>query len=63
MPIINVYLLEGRAPERKVQLIRNITTTVVETLAVPPETVRVILTEMKKEEYGIGGKTAAELDR
>lgn len=63
MPIVNVYLLEGRTSERKVELIRNITRTVVETLSVPPESVRVILTEMKKEEYGIGGKTAAELGR
>jgi len=63
MPIVTVHLLEGRSSERKVALIRNLTRAVAETLAVQPESVRVILTEMKKEEYGIGGKTAAELGR
>ncbi|MBE0644452.1 MAG: 2-hydroxymuconate tautomerase family protein [Bacteroidetes bacterium] len=63
MPIIVAHILEGRPAELKSQLIRNITETVVRTLNVPAESVRVIVSEMGKDEYGIGGKTARELGR
>lgn len=63
MPIIITHILEGRSRETKAELIRNITDTVARTLAVPPESVRVIVSEMGKDEYGIGGKTARDLGR
>jgi 4-oxalocrotonate tautomerase len=63
MPIITAHILEGRSREQKTALIRNITEAVVKTLDVPAESVRVILMEMNKDEYGIGGKTARELGR
>jgi 4-oxalocrotonate tautomerase len=63
MPVIVAHILEGRTPALKTALIRNITETVANTLGVPPESVRVIVSEMGKDEYGIGGKTARELGR
>ncbi len=63
MPIIMAHILEGRDAETKTRLIRNLTDAVVNTLGVSPETVRVILSEMAKDAYGIGGKTAKELGR
>lgn len=63
MPIIVAHILEGRSSETKAELIRNITEAVARTLAVPPESVRVIVSEMGKDGYGIGGKTARELGR
>lgn len=63
MPIIIAHILEGRPKELKVRLIRNITAAVAETLEADPATVRVIVQEMKKDEYGIGGVTAEELGR
>jgi 4-oxalocrotonate tautomerase len=63
MPIIVAHILEGRPAELKTELIRNITETVAKTLEVPPESVRVIVSEMGKDDYGIGGKTARELGR
>ena len=63
MPIIMAHILEGRDAEVKLTLIRRLTECTAETLGVPPESVRVILSEMKKDEYGIGGKTARELGR
>lgn len=63
MPIIVAHILEGRDAETKTRLIRNITETVVQTLGAPAESVRVIISEMAKDEYGIGGKTARELGR
>jgi len=63
MPIIVAHILEGRDAETKARLIRDITETVVKTLGAPAESVRVIISEMAKDEYGIGGKTARELGR
>lgn len=60
MPIVTVNLLEGRDKETKKQLIRNISAAVIETLAVPPESVRVMLNEMAFEDYGIAGLPVLE---
>ena len=63
MPIIIAHILEGRPKELKVALVRNLTDAVVKTLGADPEQVRVIISEMPKDQYGIGGKTAEELGR
>ena len=63
MPIITAHILEGRSSEQKAALIRSVTDAAVQSLNVPRESVRVIITEMQKDEYGIGGKTAKELGR
>jgi 4-oxalocrotonate tautomerase len=60
MPIVRIDLLEGRAPERKTDLIRRVTEAVVAALAVQPEQVRVLLSEVPPEHWGIGGVTVAE---
>jgi 4-oxalocrotonate tautomerase len=63
MPIANLQILEGRAPEIKQALIRAVTASIVETLKVKPESVRVILQEVPAEHWGIGGVSAKDLAR
>jgi 4-oxalocrotonate tautomerase len=63
MPIANLMILEGRAPEIKQALIRAVTTSIVDTLKVKPESVRVILQEVPPEHWGIGGVSARDLAR
>ena len=63
MPIIQAHILEGRSSVQKRALIRSITEAVVKSLDVPAESVRVIVSEMEKDAYGIGGRTAKELGR
>jgi 4-oxalocrotonate tautomerase len=60
MPIVRIDLLEGRAPERKADLIRRVTEAVVAALDVRPEQVRVLLSEIPPEHWAIGGQTMAE---
>jgi len=55
MPIIIANILEGRNNSKKKKLIENITKSVVDTLDVQPENVRVMINEIKKEHYGIAG--------
>jgi 4-oxalocrotonate tautomerase len=63
MPIANLQILEGREPALKASLIRSVTAAIVDTLKVKPESVRVIVTEIPAELWGIGGVSARELGR
>jgi 4-oxalocrotonate tautomerase len=63
MPIANLMILEGRTPEIKQALIRAVTASIVDTLKVKPESVRVILQEVPPEHWGIGGVSARDLAR
>ncbi|GAB3432147.1 4-oxalocrotonate tautomerase family protein [Massilia solisilvae] len=63
MPICQIHLIEGRTVEQKRLLIEKITDAVHEAIGAPRESVRVILSEMPKEHFGIGGKTAGQLGR
>ena len=60
MPIVQVNMLVGRTVEQKRRLVAGITSAVTESLGVQAETVRVMIHEMGKDDYAIGGKTAAE---
>ena len=63
MPVIHVYLMEGRSEAQKAALIAALTDAAVATVDTRPEAVRVIITETPKANYGIGGKSAKSLGR
>ncbi|MNF62414.1 2-hydroxymuconate tautomerase [compost metagenome] len=63
MPLLQVSIVEGRSPELKEQLIRDLTATVVETLAVKPESVRVLIQELPKTHWGTAGQSMAKRDK
>lgn len=63
MPIANILILEGREPEQKRTLIRAVTAAIAESLQAKPESIRVIVQEIPKEHWGIGGVSAQELGR
>ena len=56
MPLLEVTLKEGRSPEKKAELIKNLTETVVETLGSSPAAVRVLLREIPASHWGVAGK-------
>lgn len=61
LPIVNIQIMQGR-PESKIkELISGITDTVVEKLDVPKERVRVIVTEVPKTHWGIGGTSVSDM--
>lgn len=63
MPIIHIQVMEGRSEEVIEKLIENVTATVGETLNAPKENIRVLVTEVKKTHWGIGGRSAKQLGR
>jgi 4-oxalocrotonate tautomerase len=63
MPIVRIDLIAGRPPEKHRDLIARVTDAVVDTLDVPADSVRVVLSEVPAELWGKGGVSMAELRR
>ena len=63
MPVAQINILEGRTDEQKEALIHEVTDAIVRSLGAPVESVRVILNEMPKQHFGIGGQSAKKLGR
>lgn len=63
MPIIQVNMLEGRSDAQKESLIAALTDAAVQSLDAPQESVRVMINEMPKQHFGIGGQSAKKLGR
>ena len=59
MPIIQVNIAEGRTVEQKLAAYAAITDAVVRTLDVRPEQVRILINEVKDENFAIAGETMA----
>jgi 4-oxalocrotonate tautomerase len=57
MPFIQITILEGRAPEKKEQLIREVSGLVADVLEAPIQNVRVHIQETKAEHWGIAGES------
>ncbi|MBP2227927.1 tautomerase family protein [Azospirillum agricola] len=55
MPIIDVTILAGRPPEKRLALIQALTRAAVESFDVPPEGVRVLLREIPPEHFAVAG--------
>lgn len=60
MPIIEVHMIEGRSDELKAKMAKAITGAVVESIGAKPESVRVLITEHRMQEFYAGGITIAE---
>lgn len=63
MPIAQIHILEGRSDEQKEALISEVTQAIMKSLDAPQQSVRVIITEMPKQHFGIGGESAKKLGR
>ncbi|API92020.1 4-oxalocrotonate tautomerase [Virgibacillus pantothenticus] len=63
MPIITIQIMEGRSPEKIEALINNVTDMVSKSLTAPKENIRVLVHEIPKSHWGIGGTTAKKMGR
>lgn len=60
MPIIHVELLAGRTPEQKKQYAQALTEATIRTLGVSPAAVEVLLTEVQRPDWFVGGVPFSE---
>jgi len=56
MPTIRVELMEGRTPEQKKNLVKALTQAVVDTLGSKPESVDVLLFDIRPGDWATGGQ-------
>jgi 4-oxalocrotonate tautomerase len=63
MPFIVVRIQEGRPPEKIETLIAALTDATHQALGAPKDSVRVIVEEVPKTHWGIGGQSAKALGR
>ncbi|EKW98576.1 2-hydroxymuconate tautomerase [Ligilactobacillus saerimneri] len=55
MPLIHIELIEGRSQEQLKNLVADVTAAVVKNTGAPAEHVHVVLNEMQKNRYAVGG--------
>ena len=60
MPLINVQIVAGRSGEQKRKLMQGLARAAIEALDAPEASVRVILTEVPPEHWGMGLKRKAD---
>ena len=60
MPTIRVELMEGRTPEQKKKLVKSLTEAVVNTLGGKPESVDILLYDIKRHDWATGGELWSE---
>jgi 4-oxalocrotonate tautomerase len=56
MPTIHVEMFEGRTAEQRRKLAKELTEATCRALAATPDTVQIILTDIKKENWAEAGK-------
>ncbi|WP_213667595.1 2-hydroxymuconate tautomerase [Staphylococcus capitis] len=55
MPIVNVKLLEGRTDDQLKDLVNEVTNAIEKTTGANKEAIHVVIEEMKKSHYAVGG--------
>jgi len=60
MPTVIIYPSEGKSIDQKRGVVKGITEAVCKNFAVSPEAVRILIREVKKEDYGRAGKLAID---
>ncbi|MCO4759758.1 MAG: 2-hydroxymuconate tautomerase family protein [Oceanospirillaceae bacterium] len=58
MPIVQVNMMAGRTDQQKEVMIRKVTDAVMDAISAPEQNVTVLINEIPKTEFGIGGVSA-----
>lgn len=57
MPIVQIQLIEGRSGDQKEKLIKEVTDACVSALGCTPETVRILLSDVATQDFGVAGQS------
>ncbi len=60
MPFVKIEMWEGRKPEVKQRLVKEITKVIVDNLKCQEEAVTIIISDIPKYNWSIGGKLASD---
>ena len=56
LPVVQISWWSGRTEEQKKKVIEGVTKVLCDTLNIPPEAVTVIIYDVDKKNWGVGGK-------
>lgn len=60
MPIVQIEMLEGRTVDQKRELVKRVTEAITQSLNCPKDVIRIIIREMKKENFARADKLAID---
>ena len=60
MPIVRIEMWPGRDEDTKDKLIQSVTKSVCDSIKCPAEAVTVVIQDIPKENWGMGGKQASK---
>ena len=60
MPTYHIEMMEGRTLEQKKKLVEELTRVTAEVLGVQPDSVDILITDVKRENWATGGKLWSE---
>ncbi|MCI1985494.1 MAG: 4-oxalocrotonate tautomerase [Lactobacillus sp.] len=60
MPLVHIDLIEGRSREQLRQMVQDVTEAIAKNTGAPKEHIHVVLNEMQKEHYAVGGVLKAD---
>lgn len=55
MPLVTIQMIEGRDVDTKRKLIENVTKAILDSVDTKLESVRIVIEDMKPENYALGG--------
>lgn len=61
MPVVQISWWAGRTEEQKKKVIEEVTKVIAEVLEIRPEAVTILIYDIPKENWGLGGKPSTEL--
>ncbi|WP_461214294.1 2-hydroxymuconate tautomerase [Lacticaseibacillus sp. GG6-2] len=60
MPLVHIDLIEGRSREQLRAMVADVTEAIAKNTGAPKEHIHVVLNEMQKEHYAVGGVLKAD---
>jgi 4-oxalocrotonate tautomerase len=61
MPFVTINIIEGRTAEQKRGMVKDVTDAIVKNIGCPTTAVHIVITDLKRENVGQGGKLMSDL--
>ena len=60
MPYINLQITKGASRQQKAQIVKEFTETLVKVLGKNPQNTHIVIQEIEREDWGLGGELVAD---